>query len=187
MHGLCTRTASRRRRLPAARGPKAGKITRPTALALRHPLLRQFNGQRSTMKKMLALLLSAVCTLAVAETDLNHLPAPLNKSLRGNAIKSAQLDNGVLRLQMDKPAVSELVYSTFVFHNICAEQWHHPDQFAKLALAKVELLNASGQQGYAFDARGDVCVQMGQLGKKFGAFIAQRTVPCEAGVCPKHP
>mgnify|MGYP003602013337 FL=1 len=102
-------------------------------------------------------------------------------------IKSAQLDNGVLRLQMDKPAVSELVYSTFVFHNICAEQWHHPDQFAKLALAKVELLNASGQQGYAFDARGDVCVQMGQLGKKFGAFIAQRTVPCEAGVCPKHP
>ena len=136
---------------------------------------------------LLALLLSAVCTLAVAETDLNHLPAPLNKSLRGNAIKSAQLDNGVLRLQMDKPAVSELVYSTFVFHNICAEQWHHPDQFAKLALAKVELLNASGQQGYAFDARGDVCVQMGQLGKKFGAFIAQRTVPCEAGVCPKHP
>ena len=74
-----------------------------------------------------------------------------------------------------------------VFHNICAEQWHHPDQFAKLALAKVELLNASGQQGYAFDARGDVCVQMGQLGKKFGAFIAQRTVQCEAGVCPKHP
>lgn len=139
------------------------------------------------MKKMLALLLSAVCTLAVAETDLSHLPAPLNKSLRGNAIKSAQLDNGVLRLQMDKPAVSELVYSTFVFHNICAEQWHHPDQFAKLALAKVELLNASGQQGYAFDARGDVCVQMGQLGKKFGAFIAQRTVQCEAGVCPRHP
>ncbi len=139
------------------------------------------------MKKLLALLVSAACTLAVAETALKHMPAPLQNSLRGNALKSAQLDNGVLRLQMDKPEVSELVYSTFIFHNICAEQWHRPEEFAKLALTKVELLNASGNQGYAFDARGDVCAQMGQLGKKFGAFIAQRTVQCEAGVCPKHP
>ena len=134
---------------------------------------------------MLALLLSAVCTLAVAETDLNHLPAPLNKSLRGNAIKSAQLDNGVLRLQMDKPAVSELVYSTFVFHNICADggttptsspNWHWPGGTAQRV----------SQQGYAFDARGDVCVQMGQLGRSLAPSL--RSARCRAKrACPKHP
>ena len=49
----------------------------------------------------------------------------------------------------------------------------------------MELLNATGTQGYAFDARGDVCEQMGQLGKNFRTFINQRTVKCEGGNCPK--
>ena len=139
------------------------------------------------MKKLLALLISAACTLAMANTEFKNIPAPMQKALRGNALKTVHLDNGVMRLQMDKPVVTELVYSTFVFHNICAEQWHNPEQFAKLALTRVELLNATGAQGFAFDARGDVCVQMGQLGKNFRTFIGQRTVPCEAGTCPKHP
>lgn len=139
------------------------------------------------MKRMLALLIGAACTLAFADTEFKNVPQPLQKALRGNALKTAQLDNGVLRLQMDKPVVTELVYSTFIFHNICAEQWHNPEQFAKWALTRVELLNASAAQGFAFDARGDVCVQMGQLGKSFGPFIGQRTVQCNAGTCPQHP
>ena len=139
------------------------------------------------MKKLLALLVGAACTLAMADTEFKNVPVPLQKALRGNALKTVQLDNGVLRLQMDKPAVTELVYATFVFHNICAEQWHNPEQFAQLALKRVELLNATGVQGFAFDARGDVCEQMGQLGKNFRTFIGQRTVPCESGTCPKHP
>jgi hypothetical protein len=122
-----------------------------------------------------------------ATTDARGLCRSSQKALRGNALKSVQLDNGVMRLQMDKPVVTELVYSTFIFHNICAEQWHNPEQFAKLALTRVELLNATGAQGFAFDARGDVCVQMGQLGKNFRTFIGQRTVQCEAGTCPKRP
>ena len=139
------------------------------------------------MKKMLALLIGAVCTLAMANTEFKNIPVPMQKALRGNALKTVHLDNGVMRLQMDKPVITELVYSTFVFHNICAEQWHNPEQFAKLALTWVELLNATGAQGFAFDARGNVCEQMGQLGKNFGTFIGQRTVQCEAGTCPKHP
>jgi hypothetical protein len=143
------------------------------------------------MKKLLALLIGAACTLAMAmameDTEFKNVPAPLQKTLRGNALKTVHLDSTVMRLQMDKPVVTELVYSTFIFHNICAAQWHNPEQFAKLALTRVELLNATGAQGFAFDARGVVCMQMGQLGKNFRTFIGQRTVPCEAGTCPKHP
>ena len=83
--------------------------------------------------------------------------------------------------------VSELVYSTFVYYNICAVQWNHPEQFAQIALKRVELLDAAGAQGFAFDARGDVCVQMGKMGKNFRTFIAQYTVKCDAGTCPQHP
>jgi hypothetical protein len=140
------------------------------------------------MKKMLAVwMIGAASTLALADTEFKNVPAPLQKSLRGNALKTAQLDNGVLRLQMDKPEVTELVYSTFVFHNICAEQWHNPGQFAQWALSRVELFNATATQGFAFDARGDICAQMGSLGKKFGPFIAQRTAKCDAGKCPPLP
>ena len=139
------------------------------------------------MKKWLALLIGAASTLAFAGTGFKNVPETLQKSLQGNSLKTAQLDQGVLRLQMDKPVVSELVYSTLVFHNICGVQWHYPEQFAQFALKRVELLDAAGAQGYAFDTRGDVCVQMGQLGKNFRTFIAQHTVKCDAGICPQRP
>lgn len=139
------------------------------------------------MKHVVALLLCAASTLAVADTEFRNVPPTLQKALHGSAIKTAQLDGGVLRAQMDKPEVTELVYSTFVFHNICAQQWRHPQQFAAYGLTRVELLNAGATQGFAFDARGDVCADMGQMGKNFRSFIAQRTVACAAGTCPARP
>jgi hypothetical protein len=139
------------------------------------------------MKKLFALLACTACTLAAADTALTNVPPTLQKALHGSAIQSARLDAGVLRLQMDKPQVTELVYATFVFHNICAQQWRHPEQFAGYGLTRVELLNAGATQGFAFDARGDVCAEMGQMGKNFRSFIAQRTVSCDAGTCPARP
>lgn len=139
------------------------------------------------MKKLLALLIGAASTLAFADVAFKNVPAPLQKSLVHHGLKSAQLDQGVLRLQMDKPEITELVYATFIYHGICAEQWRSPERFAGVPLNRVELLNTTGAQGYAFDARGDVCVQMGQLGKNFRSFIQQHTVACEAGACPQRP
>ena len=91
---------------------------------------------------------------------------------------------GVLRAQLNKAEVTELVYQTFVFHNICAREWYEPQQFASLGLARVELLNAKGDQGFAFDTRGNVCTEMGRLGKNFRTFISQYTVACTASGCP---
>ena len=125
--------------------------------------------------------------LAAADTAFTNVPPTLQKALHGSAIQSARLDAGVLRLQMDKAQVTELVYATFVFHSICAPQWRQPQAFAQAGLARVELLNADASQGYAFDARGDVCAEMGQMGKNFRSFIAQRTVSCDAGTCPARP
>ena len=137
------------------------------------------------MKKLLALLIGAASTLALAAPEFKNVPAPLQKSLAHHGLKTAQLDNGVLRLQMDKPEVSELVYSTFIYHGFCAEQWRSPERFAGVPLSRVELLNTNSTQGYAFEVRGDVCVQMGQMGKNYRTLISQHTVKCEGGTCPR--
>ncbi len=139
------------------------------------------------MKPLLALLIAAAFPLAFASTDFKNVSPPLQKALHGNALKAAQLEDGVLRLTTSKPEVSELVYATFIFHSICGEQWVNPQQFVQFGLKRVEMLNADGSQGFAFDARGDVCEQMGQLGKNFRSFIAQYTVKCSAGTCPARP
>ena len=131
---------------------------------------------------LLALLACATTTLAWANPDFKNVPPSMQKSLHG--ISAAQFDGGVLRAQMNKPEVTELVYNTFVFHNICAREWYEPQQFASLGLARVELLNAKGDQGFAFDTRGNVCTEMGRLGKNFRTFISQYTVACTAGGCP---
>ncbi len=129
-----------------------------------------------------ALLLAAAPALALAEVQFTNVPDPLQKPLQGNGLKSAQMNQGVLRLQMDKPQISELVYSSFIYHSICAEQWRRPQVFSSLGLAKVELLGTQGE-GYAFDARGDVCEQMGRLGQNYRQLITQHTSTCQAGNC----
>lgn len=137
------------------------------------------------MKKWIALCASAACTMVFAEVQFTNVPEPMHKPLNNHNLKSAQLDSkGVLRVQIDKPVVSELMYSTFIFNGICAEKWRNPERFATLALTRVEVFDAAAAQGFAFDASGDICAQMGHMGKNIHALIAGRTVACTAGACP---
>ncbi len=136
------------------------------------------------MKHFVALMACAASTLALADTAYMNVPPLLHKSIQAGGVTAAQFDGGVLRAQLGKSEVSELVYGTFIFHNICAKEWYEPQQFARLGLSRVELLNAAGNQGFAFDARGDVCTEMGKLGKNFRSFIGQHTVACTASGCP---
>ena len=136
------------------------------------------------MKHLLALLACAASTLALADAGFKNVPPLLDKSIRAGGVTAAQFEGGVLRARLGKSEVSELVYDTFVFHHICAKQWYEPQQFANVGLTRVELLNAKGDQGFAFDARGDVCAEMGKLGKNFRTFIGQYTMACAAGGCP---
>ena len=137
------------------------------------------------MKKWLALLICAASTLAFAGVEFKNVPESMHKPLSNHKLKTAELDKaGVLRLQMDKPVLSELVYSNFIVHGICAEQWRNPERFASLALTRVELLDASAAEGFAFDARGDICEQMGRTSQNIKTLVDQRSVVCHAGVCP---
>src|SRR5574344_1489716 len=114
------------------------------------------------MKKLLACLLASICTLASAELVVKNLPPSLERPLQGNGLLAAEMDaQGVLHLRSKKATISELDYNNFVMHGLCSEQWRDPARFASWNLGKVELLAVDGQQGYVFDASGDVCEQLG--------------------------
>ncbi|SDM48044.1 hypothetical protein SAMN05428957_106181 [Oryzisolibacter propanilivorax] len=142
------------------------------------------------MKPFLSALLLAACApLALAQQPptFTDVPPSLQKALQGHGLRSAQLDGGTLRLVSGKPQVSELAFASFVFHGICAHQWRQPAEFARWQLARVQLLDASGQQGYAFDARGDVCQRLGERAQNYHALIQRHTQACAAGACPAQP
>ena len=137
------------------------------------------------MKKWLAFLISAASTLAFAGVEFKNVPEPMHKPFSNHKLKTVELDKGgLLRVQMDKPAVSELVYSNFIIHGICATKWRNPERFATLDLTRVELLDANATEGFAFDARGDICEQIGRTGQNVKLLVDQRSVVCSAGVCP---
>ena len=140
------------------------------------------------MKKILVCLIGAASALAFAGTEFKNVPEPMHKPLSNHSLKTAQLDQGVLRVQVDKPVLTELVYASFIFNGICAEKWRNPARFASLALTRVEVLDASATHGFAFDARGDVCDEMGIMGKNVRTLINAHTVPCNASACQQqHP
>ena len=85
------------------------------------------------MKYIVALLACAASTLALADSEFKNVPPLLHKSIQHGGVTAAQFDGGVLRAQLNKAEVTELVYQTFVFHNICAREWYEPQQFASLA------------------------------------------------------
>lgn len=139
------------------------------------------------MNKWIASLLLLLATTTVhAGVELKNIPDLLQTSLRNNSVKAAIMDGTVLRVELDKPTVSELVYSSFIVHAICAEQWRKPEKFSKLDLTRVEVLDAAGTQGFAFDGNAAACAEMGGLGVNFGVFIGKRTVKCDAGTCAKR-
>lgn len=133
------------------------------------------------------LLVSACVFLAggvSAATAFTEVDLSLQKALASSHLQSAQMKDGNLRVVLNKAPVSELAYATFVYHDICAHQWRQPALFAQWKITRVEVLELGGQQGYAFDARGSACADMGELGKNFRSFILQRSKTCSAGVCP---
>ena len=139
------------------------------------------------VKNWITLGMGCLAMVAYAGTELTNVPEPLRQSLGAHGTKSAAMDGGVLRVVLNKPTLSELAFFTFIYHDVCAEQWRKPEPFAKMGLKRVEVLNAAGTDGFAFDGDAATCADMGQMGKNFRAAISQRTTPCAAGRCGAVP
>lgn len=136
------------------------------------------------MRKISALAALVLCVGSALAVEYSNVDASLQKALGHGSLKAAQMQSGVLRVVLTKPELSELAYYTYVYHDICAHQWRQPQVFAQWKLQRVEVFNATTSQGFAFDARGSVCADMGQMGQNYRTLIAQRTQACTTGTCP---
>lgn len=136
------------------------------------------------MRKMGMLAALVLCAGSAWAVEYSNVDASLQKALGHGSLKAAQMQDGVLRVVLTKPELTELTYYTYVYHDICAHQWRQPQIFAQWKLQRVEVFNVSTSQGFAFDARGPVCADMGQMGQNYRSVIAQRTQACKAGACP---
>lgn len=136
-------------------------------------------------KSLCAVVLGLVGLTGAMAAPVAGVPEPLGSYLGLHHVKQAAMKDGVLRVQLEKAAVSELTYFTFIYHGICAEQWRKPAAFNAMGLKRVEVLDAAGASGFAFDGDAAVCAEMGNMGKKYGDFIRERTSACQMGKCGK--
>lgn len=111
------------------------------------------------MKKIyLSLLLISSIPLASAEP----VPASIAKQLKPLDIKSVELNNKVLRIDMNRPRVTEDIYATVV-NNVCTSLILEPSSWGKIDFQRIEVVNDFGAQGRVFNGGAAECKAIGKL------------------------
>lgn len=137
------------------------------------------------MKLKLLLSMTLLGGLVHSAPVYKNVPNELHKAIEIFAVERAELKDGALRVVYQKSLVTEMMYSSFL-QGMCNEWWLRPAALSKLKLSKIEVLNAIGAQGFAYEGGLSTCTELGNLKGDTAAFIAARTVRCEAGVCRKR-
>lgn len=110
------------------------------------------------MKKVALILLLASINTAHAEP----VPASIAKQLKPLDINSVELDSNVLRVDMNRPRVTEDIYAT-VINSVCASLILEPGSWGKTDFQRVEVVNSFGAQGRVFSGGAAECKAIGKL------------------------
>lgn len=111
------------------------------------------------MKKIgLTLLLFASINFAHADP----IPASIAKQLKPLDIKAVELTGDALRVDMNRPRVTEDIYTTVV-NNICTSLILEPGSWGKTDFRRIEVVNSFGAQGRVFTGGAAECKAIGKL------------------------
>lgn len=111
------------------------------------------------MKKIgLTLFLFASINLAHAEP----VPASISKQLKPLDIKTVTLTGEALRVDMNRPRVTEDIYATVV-NNVCTSLILEPGSWGKADFRRIEVVNSFGAQGRVFTGGSAECKAIGKL------------------------
>ncbi|MGF6139827.1 hypothetical protein [Pseudomonas laurylsulfatiphila] len=111
------------------------------------------------MKKIgFTLLLLASINFAHAEP----VPASIAKQLKPLDIKAVVLTNDVLRVDMNRPRVTEDIYATVV-NNVCTSLILEPGSWGNTDFRRIEVVNSFGAQGRVFTGGAAECRAIGKL------------------------
>ena len=110
------------------------------------------------MKKIALILLLASINTAHAEP----VPASIAKQLKPLDIKSGALTGEALRVDMNRPRVTEDIYATVV-NNVCTSLILEPGSWGKTDFRRIEVVNSYGAQGRVFTGGAAECKAIGKL------------------------
>jgi len=136
------------------------------------------------LRKNLVLVVCMAFGVASGIAFADSIPVDLDKSIRGFAIAEKTLEDGVLRVAFNRSVVNQETYSTFINLGVCAPLWEDAKRgWSAAKIERVEVLNKSHGQGYAFMGGRKSCLELGHAPGNDAAkrYLADHTWVCVAG------
>lgn len=106
----------------------------------------------------LTLLLLASITTAHAEP----VPVSIAKQLKPLDVKAVEVTGDALRVDMNRPRVTEDIYATVV-NSVCTSLILEPGSWGKTDFRRIEVVNSFGAQGRVFAGGAAECKAIGKL------------------------
>lgn len=131
-----------------------------------------------------ALVVCVATCLGLSEAFADTIPLELDKSIKGFAIAEKSLEHGALRVVFAHPVVNQETYSTFIRLGVCAPLWDDAKRgWRDAKIDRVEVLNKSQGQGFAFIGGRKACMELGHAkgADASKGYLADHTWICVAG------
>lgn len=110
--------------------------------------------------KKIGLILLLIASIQSAYAD--PIPASITKELKPLDIKSVELDSKALRVDMNRPRVTDDIYAT-VINSVCTSLILEPGSWGKTDFQRIEVVNSFGVQGRVFSGGAAECKAIGKL------------------------
>lgn len=109
-------------------------------------------------------LSTAVLLLAAAQVaHAEPVPASIMKWLKPLEISSVQLEEQVLRVDVNRPRVTEDIYRMVVVDGVCMSLIDQPGSWGKTDFKEIQVVNSFGAQGRVFEGGAAECKAIGKL------------------------
>ncbi|WP_216857591.1 hypothetical protein [Burkholderia sp. S171] len=127
--------------------------------------------------------LAALCIFTF-NAHADQVPPALQKSLAPYSIKDATIEGGALKITVNRSTVTRAIYSNIVTMGACSPLWGDQKKaWGSASISRVEVRNAIGAQGFAFQGGRKECHELGQASgvEASKQYLAAHTLVCIAG------
>ncbi|MFM0181748.1 hypothetical protein PQR52_24995 [Paraburkholderia aspalathi] len=129
--------------------------------------------------------IAAALYCGVLNANAAELPASLQKSLAPYSISEVLIEGGVLKVTMKRSTVTRTMFYSIVSRGACSPLWDNGKAWGAAKINRIEVRNAIGAQGFAFQGGRKECHELGNISEGDSAskqYVDARTWVCVAGM-----
>lgn len=128
-----------------------------------------------------------VLILIAGSAHADAVPPELQRNLKAYETQSIELKGDVLRVTMARPMVTPDMYRMIVVGAVCGSLWTGKGGWGKAKIARAEVVNNLGAQGFAMTDLKTTCDAIGTAkGDEYKPLVERNTVTCVVGECRKR-